>query len=94
MLIEDLVIIIFDYDIHGFTEVIDVPVFNIIDIVPLQHHGILNFASFIKRLELFNLLYVERLIKDLLPFVSFDHLNRLLAAEWLHVARLLLLFQG
>ena len=82
---EHFIVISLNNLLHSLSEVVDVPILHIVNIVPFKHHWVLNFASFVKRSELLYFLHFERF--NLISFVFDDLLHGWLTAQVFHVVR-------
>ena len=89
MLRKYLIIIFLNNDSHGLTEVIDVPLLYLLNIVAAQHRRILDLTSLVERFQLLYFLNFKGFHYE--AFLFLDSWHWLLARQRLHIVRYLLL---
>ena len=83
---ESCIVCVLDHNFNGFTEVIQILILYLIDVVLTKHHWIVNLSCFVQRPKITNRLLVECLILIFLSISkSFNDLNWRSRFDSLHV---------
>ena len=92
MSIEDLIVVlVFDNEVDGLAEVVEVFICHTIELILTEHHRVLHLAGVVDWLKSLRLLDVKGLNDHFLRFLSLDSFHGRLAAQLLHVVWELLL---
>lgn len=69
--VKQSIVVFLDNDLHSSSKVINVPIINLVDIVLLQHHWVMDFPRIVQNFERIRSFNLKWLVDNLVEILSF-----------------------